>query len=65
MPPRERTTTSRTCGRCGRREACVSGGAPVGWTISVDAGRTGFLCVRCSRDNIRAIEGKLPEEYWE
>jgi hypothetical protein len=30
-----------------------------------EAGRTQFLCVDCSRANIRAIEGKLPEEYWE
>jgi hypothetical protein len=33
--------------------------------VSFEAGRTVFLCVDCSRVNIRAIEGKLPEEYWE
>jgi hypothetical protein len=30
-----------------------------------EAGRTQFLCIDCARANIRAIEGKLPEEYWE
>jgi len=65
MPRREGTNASRTCSRCGRIEPCLPGGAPAGWSISVDAGRTNFLCVACSRANIRAIEGKLPEEYWE
>ena len=27
--------------------------------------RVEYLCVECARTNIRAIEGKLPEEYWE
>jgi len=27
--------------------------------------RVEFLCPACARANIRAIEGKLPEEYWE
>jgi hypothetical protein len=27
--------------------------------------RLEYLCVDCAHANIRAIEGKLPEEYWE
>jgi len=35
-----------------------------GWTVTKDGDRTTYLCVECARENIRAIEGKLPEEYW-
>lgn len=27
--------------------------------------RVEYQCVGCVRSNIRSIEGKLPEEYWE
>ena len=57
--------SSRICSRCGRTRPCAPGGVPVGWTVGFEAGRTEFICVDCSRANIRAIEGKLPEEYWE
>jgi hypothetical protein len=33
--------------------------------MSFENRRTEFLCIDCARANIRAIEGKLPEEYWE
>jgi hypothetical protein len=35
------------------------------WTCTVENGRITWLCVDCARLNIRAIEAKLPEEYWE
>jgi len=38
---------------------------PPGWTVSFDRRRVEYLCIDCARANIRAIEGKLPEEYWE
>ena len=38
---------------------------PPGWSMSFGGGRGEFLCSACARTNIRAIEGKLPEEYWE
>lgn len=55
----------RTCARCGTTADAPEGGLPEGW--SVDTGRRGaeFHCAPCTRDNIRAIEGKLPEEWWE
>jgi len=38
---------------------------PEGWSFGVENGRVTYLCPDCARANIRAIEGKLPEEYWE
>jgi hypothetical protein len=40
---------------------------PQGWSFSVeDRGRRlVYTCPDCTRANIRSIEGKLPEEYWE
>lgn len=57
--------TSRTCSGCGRTDRCAPGGIPAGWTVSFDRKRVEYLCIDCARANIRAIEGKLPEEYWE
>jgi len=57
--------SSRTCSRCGTVERCAPGGVPPGWSFSVESKRTEYLCAACARANIRAIEGKLPEEYWE
>lgn len=57
--------TQRTCSTCGTTEPCPEGGLPVGWSIGTDdRGRTTFLCLDCARTHLRAIEGKLPEEYW-
>lgn len=58
--------TTRICSLCGSMKSCAEGGIPNGWTITVD-GRTGveYMCDDCARRNIRAIEGKLPEEWWE
>lgn len=59
-------TTSRCCSLCGTTADAPEGGLPEGWSMDVDRhGRTGFQCPTCVRSNIRAIEGKLPEEYWE
>jgi hypothetical protein len=38
---------------------------PAGWTIGFDRRGVEYMCDDCARANIRAIEGKLPEEYWE
>ncbi len=39
---------------------------PHGWSFAVeDHGRLTYQCPDCVRANIRAIEGKLPEEWWE
>jgi len=33
--------------------------------MSVERKRVEYICVDCSRANIRAIEGRRTEEYWE
>jgi hypothetical protein len=40
-------------------------GLPDGWSFAVEDGRTVYQCPACVRANIRAIEAKLPEEWWE
>jgi endogenous inhibitor of DNA gyrase (YacG/DUF329 family) len=61
---------TRTCSRCGKQAEAPAGddaGAmPLGWSFGIEPdGRMTFTCPECARANIRAIEGKLPEEYWE
>lgn len=57
------TSDTVVCSRCGT----VAGGAelPVDWSFAT--GRRGIepLCPACTRTNLRAIEGRLPEEWWE
>jgi transposase len=64
-PPKASQPASRTCSLCGLTERCAAGGIPPGWSFSVEGKRTQYICPACARANIRAIEGKLPEEYWE
>ena len=60
-----RPAFTRACSRCGRTEACAEGGLPAGWTVGMEGRRVEYLCPACARGNIRAIEGRLTEEYWE
>lgn len=55
----------RTCSRCGTSVRCVPGGLPSGWSIETRGRRVEYLCLLCLRSNLRAIESKLPEEWWE
>ena len=34
------------------------------WSLGTDAGRTTWTCDRCSRENLRSIEGKLDPAWW-
>jgi hypothetical protein len=63
--PAKRARETRVCLRCGASEDCLPGGIPAGWSIDVEGKRVRYVCVGCVRQNLRAIEGKLPEEYWE
>lgn len=56
---------TRTCSRCGARAEAPADGLPAGWSFEVEPGGVRYQCTTCVRANIRAIEGKLPEEYWE
>ena len=38
---------------------------PAGWSLVTDERGLGKLCLGCTRVNIRSIEAKLPEEWWE
>ena len=38
---------------------------PEGWSLDVADGRVGYVCGPCTRANVRAIEAKLPQEWWE
>ena len=50
-----------TCSVCG---TTVTGEPPLTWSTSTGPrGRT-HVCDRCTRDNVRAIEAKLDEEWW-
>ena len=37
---------------------------PLTWTTAMERGRLVYYCDVCSRENLRAIEGKLDSEYW-
>jgi hypothetical protein len=66
---------TRTCSYCGATADAPDEGMPAGWSFAVErvrarpapeaTGRVSWLCVDCARVNIRAIEGKLSEEYWQ
>ena len=51
-----------TCDFCGRQEADAS--ATLTWTTSVENGRHRRYCDTCSREHLRAMEGKLDSEWW-
>jgi hypothetical protein len=38
---------------------------PEGWSYALEGDRLAWTCGHCIRLNIRAIEGKLPEEWWQ
>jgi hypothetical protein len=51
-----------TCDFCG---ATAPGDeTPLTWTTSVENGRPKVFCDRCSREHLRAIEGKLDSAWW-
>ena len=51
-----------TCDFCGRQEE--DGAATLTWTTAVENGRRRTFCDTCSRDHLRAMEGKLDSEWW-
>ncbi|MGH9184773.1 MAG: hypothetical protein ACRD0U_02985 [Acidimicrobiales bacterium] len=54
-----------TCALCGTMAEGGEGDLPAGWSLATDERGVSRICVDCTRINIRAIEGKLPEEWWE
>ena len=49
-----------TCSGCG---SAVPGNPPLTWSSAGPRGAI-WLCERCTRENVRAIEAKLDEEHW-
>ncbi|MGW2742573.1 hypothetical protein [Streptomyces sp. NPDC001450] len=49
------------CARCGTP---AGGSRPVTWTCSVENGIRQYFCDVCSRENLRAIEGRLDSSWW-
>ncbi|HEX4819452.1 MAG TPA: hypothetical protein VFV00_04545 [Acidimicrobiales bacterium] len=54
----------RVCSRCGMF-ADDDSELPAGWSLETDARGVRLLCLACTRANVRSIEAKLPEEWWE
>jgi hypothetical protein len=51
-----------TCDFCG---ATAEGDdPPLTWSTAVESGRLRRFCDRCSREHLRAMEGKLDSELW-
>jgi hypothetical protein len=49
-----------SCAWCGT----TASPPPVTWTVQTAARGIEYLCERCTRDNVRKIEGSLPTDYW-
>ena len=49
-----------TCGACGAHADAL----PLTWSTSEGARGRQVLCERCTRENLRSIEGKLDEAWW-
>ena len=52
----------RTCDFCGQQEADET--AALSWSTALEHGRAQSYCERCSREHLRAMEGKLDSEHW-
>ena len=59
-------TAPVTCDFCGTPAPAdpSSDSLPLTWTTAVENGRRRVFCERCSREHLRAIEGKLDSEWW-
>jgi hypothetical protein len=51
----------KTCDSCGKQ---AEEAEAMTWTTSVENGRHKAYCETCSREHLRAIEGKLDSEWW-
>jgi endogenous inhibitor of DNA gyrase (YacG/DUF329 family) len=58
------TAATVTCGRCGTTVPAVDGAPPLDWLVERDRGRVVAVCPTCTREHLRAIEGKLDQAWW-
>ena len=52
------------CAVCGRAPEPPEDGPPPTWSSQTGARGTSWLCERCTRENLRSIEGRLDEAWW-
>ena len=57
-------TSRPVCGTCGRMPEEDESAIRLTWVLGVENGRQVWTCDRCSRDNLRSIEGKLDPAWW-
>ena len=53
------------CARCGKVPEGEADDLPPGWSFGTGRRGIEWMCLDCTRTNVRAIEAKLPEEWWE
>ena len=51
---------SVSCAWCGRSAEAP----PLTWTLQTTDRGSEWLCEECTRVNLRAVEAKLPTEWW-
>jgi hypothetical protein len=49
-----------SCELCGASAAAP----PLTWTLSVERGEARYYCDQCSRENVRAMEGRLDADWF-
>ena len=54
------TPEPATCSVCGT----VVEDRPPTWSLQVSERGQTWICERCTRENLRSIEGKLDEAWW-
>lgn len=53
-----------SCAVCGVTGGDLDDQLPMDWSVGVSPRGEERLCGACTRENLRAIEAKLPTEYW-
>jgi hypothetical protein len=62
IPSSREDARVKTCDFCGRTEE--DDAETLTWTTAVENGRRRTFCDACSREHLRAMEGKLDSEWW-
>jgi len=51
-----------SCDHCGATEPDDT--PPLTWSLTMERGQVRRFCERCTRENVRAMEGKLDPAHW-
>ncbi len=51
-----------SCDHC--RGTALEDTPPLTWSLTMQAGQARRYCERCTRENVRAMEGKLDRAHW-